>query len=304
MQINNLKSNFSYIKGNGSASYPIKFKNALSKDTVSFKKKNTEINFFKELEKRKDISNDGKIFFAAIGKKEFEKAEKEFNLQRKKVLHNPKLYIGGGNTSFLIAYFSMRSFLKGENKENLTKLIYAFNDSDAFNNFLRLRDENVQEYLEKISAFNNDDLKRLSKLCRTKDQDGKPHDWRQKVEFINTIQFYKDIKSDFKEIDEKIESGIIDTEELNLNLFKSVLKICGLSEKEIEKIQEIIKSLDSIKGLFHNTSEIDINNLMTVLSNLEIDKDTLLGILTDAINHNLEIFQKQKEVKENRHQSC
>ena len=236
MQINNLKNNFSYNKENFSASYPIKLKNALSKDTVSFKKKDTEINFFKELEKRKDISNDGKIFFAAIGKKEFEKAEKEFNLQRKKVLHNPKLYISGGDTSFLIAYFSMRSFLKGENKENLTKLIYAFNDSDAFNNFLRLRDENVQEYLEKISTFNNEDLMRLSKLCRTKSRNGNPHDWRQKIEFINTIRFYKDIKSDFKEIDEKIKSGVIDTEELNLNLFKSVLKICGLSEKEMEQI--------------------------------------------------------------------
>ena len=194
-----------------------------------------EFSFYKELEKRKDISADGKLFFAAIGKKDFQMAEKEFNIQRKKVLLNPKLYISG-DTFFIAAYLLMRSFLKGKNKENLIKLIYAFNDNDSFNNFLRLRDENVQEYLNKISSFTNEDLKRLSLLCRTKDKNGKPHNWHQKVEFINIIKYYKDIKSDFIDFDKKIESGTIDIEELNLNLFKSILKTCGLSEKEIEKI--------------------------------------------------------------------
>ena len=74
-------------------------------------------------------------------------------------------------------------------------------------------------------------------------------------------------------------------------------------QKEIEKLQGIIKPLDTIKGLFQSTSEIDIKNLMTLLSSLEIDKDTLLEVLTDALNHNLEILQKVKdkdEVKESK----
>lgn len=84
-------------------------------------------------------------------------------------------------------------------------------------------------------------------------------------------------------------------EKLYIKMLKYEETIILNYQREIERYSAIIKPFDVIKGLFQSTSEIDINNLTTLLDSLPLTKDVMANILSLALSHNLKICQQNSE---------
>ena len=122
----------------------------------------------------------------------------------------------------------------------------AIFDKEAFNHLLRMRFDDVDEYINIIKNFEPSDLDLLSMMKNAVNIDGKPFMPTQKVEFIDLLQAYKANGLDLTPIKQMTEAGQIDLGKLHINLFNQIMKNAGLSDAEIASIpKEKLTSWDT-----------------------------------------------------------
>ena len=119
-------------------------------------------------------------------------------------------------------------------------------DKEAFNHLLRMRFDDVDDYIDIIDNFKPSDLDLLSMMKNAVNIDGKPFMPTQKVEFIDLLQAYKANSLDLTPIKQMTEAGQIDLGKLHINLFNQIMKNSGLSDAEIASIpKEKLTSWDT-----------------------------------------------------------
>lgn len=155
------------------------------------------------------------------------KSAKMINEQRKKVIEHPQYYINGElveneQKSEINKFF-------GENYISLITLSSVFK-GETLNALLRQRFNKAQEYLDKISTFNENDIELLSKLVNAKNKENKNFNDKEKIEFVDLIYAYKQSNLKTDKIKEMSENGIVDKEQLNKNLFCTILEKFGIKD--------------------------------------------------------------------------
>ncbi len=166
------------------------------------------------------------------------------NLQLKKVLEAPKKYINGEYSSESEMIDAVNRYF--ERNAGSLMVFSAIFDKEAFNHLLRMRFNDVDEYISIIKGFEPSDLDLLSMMKNAVNIDGKPFLPTQKVEFIDLLQAYKANGLDLTPIKQMTEAGQIDLGKLHINLFNQIMKNSGLSDAEIASIpKEKLTSWDT-----------------------------------------------------------
>jgi len=157
-------------------------------------------------------------------------------MQRYKVLESPDLYVNGEYNNETEIKNAVEKFFNN-NKTGLM-VVSSLYDKEAFNNLLRMRFDDVKEYLEEINKFSKEELELVENLSKSCNVNGKPFMPSQKIEFMDLIKAYKDNKLSLEKMHSMIESGKVDIGQLNIDLFNTIMKNSGLTEEEIVSIQK------------------------------------------------------------------
>ena len=157
-------------------------------------------------------------------------------MQRYKVLESPDLYVNGEYNNETEIKNAVEKFFNN-NKTGLM-VVSSLYDKEAFNNLLRMRFDDVKEYLEEINKFSKEELELVENLSKSCNVNGKPFMPSQKIEFMDLIKAYKDNKLSLEKMHSMIESGKVDIGQLNIDLFNTIMKNSGLTEEEIASIQK------------------------------------------------------------------
>ena len=164
--------------------------------------------------------------------------------QKLKALERPELYVNGEYETKANAIAVVEHFFSS-NFEGLAKFAAVF-DKEALNNLLRMRFNDVSEYISSIKKFSEQEFVLLKQLCELNNIDNKPFMPTQKIEFIDVINAYKENNIPLSEITELIKDGSIDIGKLNIQLFKQIMKNSGLTDAEIASIpKEKLTSWDT-----------------------------------------------------------
>ncbi len=157
------------------------------------------------------------------------------NSLKAKALEHPELYVNGEFENDEDAIKIVNSFFKSRYYMLLIKLSDCI-DKETMNNLLRMRFDDAGRYLNIIDNFNDKDSKLLKDLCSSSSVNNKPINSTQKIAFIDLISGYKTNNLDTKKIQSMIKTGNIDITELNMDLFKSILKTLGFNDKDLNRI--------------------------------------------------------------------
>ncbi|MBR1425099.1 hypothetical protein IJ579_06010, partial [bacterium] len=154
--------------------------------------------------------------------------------QRAKAMESPELYVNGEFSTKEDAAHCVYVFFNAYEADLMT--LASIMDKEGFNSLLRRRLDDAANYLDIIGSFKKEDLDLLRDLCNGTNVDGKPIMPTQKVEFIDLIQAYKDNHMDMTKIRSMAITGKVDFGQLNVDLFKQVMKNAGMSDAEIADI--------------------------------------------------------------------
>ena len=151
-----------------------------------------------------------------------------------KILQEPKKYVNGKYETEQ-EYIDIVNKFFNTNDMRLTKLA-SFIDKEGLDCLMRMRFNDVEEYLGILDDFNFDDMKLYKDLCNSCNVDGKPFLPLQKVEFIDLIEAYKTNGLGTEPISVMADSGKINVGKLHIDLFNRIMKNVGMSEEEIASI--------------------------------------------------------------------
>ena len=151
--------------------------------------------------------------------------------QRAIVKANPEKYVNGEYPDSQAMLNEVDSFF--DKQLGNLMVLSAVYDKEAVNNLLRMRFDDTEEYIESLENFNSDDIQLLKELSNSSNIDGKPFMPTQKIEFIDLINAYKDNNLSMDKMHEMLDSGKIDVAQLNVDLFRKILKNSGMSDEEI-----------------------------------------------------------------------
>ncbi len=144
---------------------------------------------------------------------------------------------------------------------------YAF-DKETLDNLFRKRFFEVMCNNEFIGRFNPDSIQLLKDLCNSSSIYNKPFLPEQKIGLLNLIYGFEANHLGMSKMRKMAKTGIVDTAQLNLDLFRGVLKKCGLDDDEISKIPlEKLLSWD-IEYTHLLAQEIEENEDSTVFNHL------------------------------------
>ncbi|MBQ3311619.1 hypothetical protein IJG72_06040 [bacterium] len=181
--------------------------------------------------------------------------------QKKYVSDNPERYINGVIIAEWYVQFKINSFFDN-NYTPMLVIDYIF-DKNTLNTLLRMRLDKAEDYCNIIENLNKSDIELLHNLGKSKDINGKPFTPKQKIEFIDLVQAYKDCNVSFDKIQSMIESGKVDIYQLNMDLLKETFKQSGYTDEEIATIpKEKLLSWD-LKYIHLLPKEINENKYNT-----------------------------------------
>ncbi|MBQ8475830.1 hypothetical protein IJ531_02095, partial [bacterium] len=151
-----------------------------------------------------------------------------------KALEHPELYVNG---EFATADEAIES-VNFEFNSMYGHLLIAASvlDKEAFNNFLRMRFDDVGEYLEEIAYLSRFETELIGQLCSSCNTDNKPFMPTQKIQFIDLVYSYRINGMDYTKMQEMIASGSVDIGQLNNDLLNQIMKNTGMTESEISQI--------------------------------------------------------------------
>ncbi len=152
--------------------------------------------------------------------------------QKEKMYNNPKLYINGE-----FEKSQAKEIIDEQLKETIELiLLSAILDKETLDTFFRMRFDTVDEYIETIKNYTPEDFSLLNKLIKSHNTQGKPFTPIQKIQFIDLIYEYKNCNLDFSKMKNMISENKVDIEELNFDLLNKLMKLSGLTNKEIALI--------------------------------------------------------------------
>ena len=169
--------------------------------------------------------------------------------QEKKMLNNPKLYVNGEYTSIQAMQSDIAHTIT-TNKPIIFLHLATIFDKEALDVLMRMRLDDVDEYLDVISTLSEKDMimvRRLSEACNV---DGKPFMPKQKVDFINLVKAFDDCKIDKAVIEEMLvpdSDGIVrvDIPKLNKTILEEIMRRCNMSREQIDAISaEVLMKWD------------------------------------------------------------
>ncbi len=144
---------------------------------------------------------------------------------------NPKKYINGEFPNSQTMLNTVDNFFDTQ-YANLMVLSAVY-DKEAVNHLLRRRFNTAEEYMKSLKNFSSDDIQLLKDLSNSSNINGKPFMPSQKIEFIDLINAYKANNLSMDKMHKMLDAGKIDIAQLNVDLFREVLKNSGMSDKEI-----------------------------------------------------------------------
>ena len=186
----------------------------------------------------------------------------------KMIQNDPERYINGTETDPTYQQIMIDEFFRHYGLY-LSKLNTVL-DKEVMNTLLRTRLSNVQTYLYMTAGFSSKEWELLGKLANSCNNDGKPFLPKQKIQFIDLIKAYKDNDVSFNKMEQMLETGNIDIGQLQIDLFKNVMRKSGLTEGEIAKIPN------------ENIMQWDINNIHLLARSMNSDKKAFDDIIRAA----------------------
>jgi hypothetical protein len=172
--------------------------------------------------------------FTWLSNQDLAPALEKLEAQKQKVKENPELYINGEANDDSIINDEIDKFFDNKFVEFL-KLCTIY-DKEAINNLLRMRLDTTEEYLATMKNFTVKELGLLKDLVESTNIDGKPFMPTQKIEFMDLLNEYKYNNLATTKIEEMVKSGKVDLAQLHMDLFRSIMKNSGLTNKEIASI--------------------------------------------------------------------
>lgn len=152
--------------------------------------------------------------------------------QQKLCLKNPDKYINSGNLDPKENQNRVKAFFA----RNFTKIMLAASvlDKEALDILFRMRFNEVKNYINDLSNFDENEIKTLKKMVASKNIDDKPFLPTQKIEFLELIKAYKNNKIPLTKINEMLDNGKIDITELHTDLLKQIfLNLRVVTDSEI-----------------------------------------------------------------------
>lgn len=99
-----------------------------------------------------------------------------------------------------------------------------------------MRFDDAQEYIDAFSQFRKEDIELLGKLTQSSTLNNKLMMPSQKIVFIDLITEYSENGLDKSKMYQMAEDGTVDIAQLQIDLFKGVLRNYGMNNEEISKI--------------------------------------------------------------------
>ena len=168
-----------------------------------------------------------------------EKHIKEFDKLQDIVYAHPEKYITGIFETVEEVQETLDQFFSTE-LDNNERLILAccLLDKEAIETLLRKRLDNVPEYLYIINSLDGNELDMVADFNDAVNIHGKPFLPKQKLEFLDLIDSYKENEVDMSKMKTMLKSGKVNLAELNMDLFEKIMKTLGYTQEQISQIPE------------------------------------------------------------------
>ena len=245
---------------------------------------------------------DLQVFFLKEGIDIHKKSKQLIESQYPLIKKNPELYCCNIDLYDNIhqAADSVIETYNDNSSSSLAYFAHIFGDSDSFNNFLRLGDDNVELYCDNIENLNYRQLIFLSNLCKRTDKNGKPLGWKDKLALSDLVCEMNNIPNIWSILNKLSKEEKFDIKKFNRDFLVAIMKF--LKIEDCDKISDEELSKWDKKYLYTILEYIDngdnIEDLQSVL------KNSLFGdfkkYITDTDNIYGKANQKTKEILQNK----
>lgn len=151
-----------------------------------------------------------------------------------KILENSDNYVNGDDLDEYSATAQVIYFFKNYQIPMIRYMQIA--DKETLDVLLRKRFDDAGEYLQAFGQLSSENRQLLKEMSESTNISGKPFMPTQKIEFIDLLMAYQNSNISTDKIKEMINKGKIDIADLNIDLFREIMKSTGLTDEEIATI--------------------------------------------------------------------